>query len=243
MFEDTSKLCAIIKIYENHHASCCVISPELRKSLDQELLDLQSITPPDRIELQSSQNHGNTSTLGLQFVTETGSSDLATKKRKRCGPRKDRPAWKTAAYLFVAEAPFTQDWNTRVEGLLQKSRSSSEPAERQFESTQEPEESAVHRARYHVRKAASFVGEASRSQAIGRVYLLCALSYLCVLESWNLIEEKAICDLMTEIAPEGSGEYKKRIRNGARQLSTKLMSGLVKAGWTWSQVTTLFIFC
>jgi hypothetical protein len=166
----------------------------------------------------------------------------------RYPPKKKAPAWRGAADLFVAEAPIAQEWNMRVQQLgIEMSTSPYEPIERLFKPTQQHAESTIiSRAKYHAQQAADFIKGASRVLANARMYLLCVLSYFCMLDTLGLVETDIIHDMMAQVVGSRkchSDKYRKRIWDGAGWMNKELMSCLVEAGWTWAQATTLCLFC
>jgi hypothetical protein len=196
----------------------------------------------------------NTSELrqdDFQIITFDPSSSSKTKQDsfdRRPRENKQKPTWKTAADSFVAEAPFAQDWNSRVQQLgIGMSTSTYNSVERLFQSTQEHAESTIiGRAKYHAQQAADFIAEASHLLANTRMYLLCVLSYFYVLDTMSLVEKDVIHDVMAMVVGGGSGrtdQFRKRIWDSAGWMNKTLMGGLVKAGWTWPQATTLCFFC
>jgi hypothetical protein len=187
----------------------------------------------------------------FQIVVFDPLSSSRTKQNsvdRRPRKKKLKPTWKTAANSFVAEAPLAQDWNSRVQQLdIEMSTSTHHPVEQLFQSTQEhAEPTIISRAKYHAQQAAGFIKEASHVVANARMYLLCVLSYFCVLDTLGLVKRDAIRDMMASVAGHSSNssdKYEKRIWDGAGWMNKELMSGLVEVGWTWAQATTLCLFC
>jgi hypothetical protein len=248
---------AIAEMYERH------VSVEVRKSIDRTLQRQKVPLSPSQCQQNPSSMLEEQVTSGESVLTATGNAsglhrggfqiiefDLSSVQKPldhRPSKNKPKPGWKSAVDSFLADVPSAQEWNTRVQELsVDISGFTGQSIQQTFKPQAYAESTIFDRAKHHVQQATGFITKASQSLARARMYLLCVLSYFCVLDTMDLVRRACIYELMSELLGDCAGktnQYKKRIWDSARWMNKDLMRGLVEAGWTRPQVTTLFLFC